>query len=194
MLQNEQYFSVGDDMRIYSMEPIMQYCLYKCMHPKCVFGTNDAMAMHEHMNEHITLMSFIQSKDTLSNEKRQYHSKFRECCYCHMKLGTNKELIEHVQRIHSWSIYQCSHCFYRTIERDNIVTHYRSHHPGTSTVRLCSHLGDKLAFQLTNQYQEEIETLHFPNMPQLKCAAGKFRNIPFAHFFEFCLLHLPIFF
>lgn len=150
--------------------PIMLYCLYKCMHQKCIFSTNDAEAMMEHMKQHILLIDAIKTRGKLTNQLRQFHSKFRECCYCANKLHSNVGLIDHVQQAHGASVFQCYHCFYRTIERDNMVQHYSTYHPSTTAVRISSHIAqaDINAVLPVNQYYDEIRN----DVPTKDCAAS----------------------
>lgn len=154
------------------IHPIMQYCMFKCMHEKCVFSCNDEELLRKHLEDHILLLDLMDTEEKLTNEMRRFHSKFRECCYCHMKMYTNEDLIKHIQHDHSQSIYQCQHCFYRCHEFDCIVMHNKTYHSNTNNIRLHIHLNDCLQYPITEQYHEEIYDTYLDRMPRIECVAG----------------------
>lgn len=128
-----------------SMCLITQFALFKCMHSNCIFSTDVEDKWTEHMVDHIKLMDVFQQKGWLTTTVRQNQIKFRECPYCPVEFGSNCEVTSHIEEEHRRSIFQCAHCFYRTIEMDNIVLHYQQFHENGNAEILLT--GDWRAFE-----------------------------------------------
>lgn len=103
---------------------LTQFALYKCMFSNCVFSTGDEDVWKVHMTEHMKFIDCALTNEIIKNQ----HMKFRDCPYCGIGLKSNLGVIQHIEEEHRRSIFQCMHCFYRTIEMDNMVLHYEEFH------------------------------------------------------------------
>lgn len=154
---------------------ITQFALYKCMHEQCIFATNKLEQWLVHMTVHIQLIDFFKKQEVLDKSTRSRLIKFRECSYCGYEAKANHDVVRHLEEEHHRSIFQCSLCFYRTIEYDNMMLHMNTYHPangGQQEVYLC---GDTLEFN-----QQDDETLDQDvenNVEKMKCGQGKAAEI-----------------
>lgn len=150
---------------------ITQFALYKCMHEKCIFATNSLKNWFIHMTVHIQLIDYYKKQNMIEKQTRDKLIKFRECAYCSYKAKKNDHILHHLEAEHHRSIFQCSLCFYRTIEMANMTLHMNNYHPsanGQNEVYLC---GDTLEF---NQQDEEmLEHGIDYNVKKIQCGQGK---------------------
>lgn len=107
----------------------MQFSLFKCMHPKCIFSTNDGSKFRIHIQSHEALISALDRENELASVVRDIQTRCRECPYC--PLNETSEIVDHIENDHKQSILQCGNCFYRSIELENIVLHTEKYHPST---------------------------------------------------------------
>lgn len=162
---------IGNRWKKPIIECVSQVALFKCMHPACIYSTDERQDMAIHMNSHLTFMKVI-ARDTagaLPKTTRDQQIKFRDCCYCDFEAHYNDELLEHIVDEHSRSIFQCSYCFYRCIEVDNIISHYKALHPAEKReILLC---GDSKEF--TQQDYEMMKDDCENHVEKFKCGQGK---------------------
>lgn len=155
---------------------ITQFALFKCMHSKCIFSTDNVVDMALHMDSHLTLIDVMKCQNgQLDKRIRDEQIKFRDCSYCDLEANFNNELLAHLVEEHSPSIFQCAHCFYRSIEVDNIILHYESFHAAEKPeILLC---GDVLEFgQQDNELlRDECEK----NIDKIKCGQSKTDSLSF---------------
>lgn len=98
----------------------------------------------------------------------------RDCCYCDSEARYNNELLSHIMQEHSYSLYQCSYCFYRSIEVDNMILHYQSLHPMEKPEILICENGHDVEFG-----QQDHEILSYEcekNIDKIECGQGTWRN------------------
>lgn len=154
-----------------SLGTLSQYALFKCMHSQCIFATDADEDMSIHMESHLTLIDVLKSRngDSMTKTMRDQQIQFRDCCYCNFEACTNNELINHIADEHGQSVFQCSHCFYRSIEVDHIMFHYESCHPNEKReVLLC---GETCEFR--QQDHEMLINDCEMNIEKIKCGQGK---------------------
>uniref|UniRef100_A0A182WN21 C2H2-type domain-containing protein n=1 Tax=Anopheles minimus TaxID=112268 RepID=A0A182WN21_9DIPT len=84
--------------------------LYKCMGSYCSFNTNNTSAMTSHLHGH---------EDSLDILK---------CAYCVASFNEIHELIAHIKVEHGQCRYQCSYCFYRSLDAANVLNHQKIYH------------------------------------------------------------------
>lgn len=110
--------------------PANLFDFYKCMHPNCIFSTNEKTSMQDHLMDHCAHIDIgVEKKDPID-----IHKKSRNCPYCYLgPFKTVHDLLFHMETIHSSCTYQCSHCYYRCNEMDSIVLHYEKFHPREET-------------------------------------------------------------
>lgn len=138
---------IHDNDRKCSIDTIRQYALYKCMFEKCLFATDSVKQWQFHMNAHLQLFGHFQSIDKTIRDRL---IKFRMCSYCEFQAKSDQQFIWHMEDEHRRSIFQCTNCFYRSIECDNIVSHMKIHHPENFEILLC---GEQRCFE---QHDKEI--------------------------------------
>lgn len=90
--------------------------LYKCMGINCNFTTNIRDKMFIHIQAHNNEIT-IGSNNT-----------YLECCYCDLKFIKSDILLDHIDKTHNICNYQCTKCFYRSIDAYNIITHFDLYH------------------------------------------------------------------
>lgn len=148
---------------------ISQFALYKCMLDKCVYATNTKDSFEIHIKMHDQVIDYFEKENFFdNNQTRDKLNKFRECAYCNYKSKANHQLIEHMEKMHRRCIFQCSNCFYRTIEVDNILLHQKTYHPtGENAILLC---GEKREF---HQQDEDILGKADQNVMKIRCGQGK---------------------
>ncbi|XP_037908837.1 uncharacterized protein LOC119650279 [Hermetia illucens] len=107
------------------LSDISLFAFFKCMGNDCHFTTNDSNKMAEHLGLHSE-----QTDNGACTEQTTESNVFSwlECCYCSTWAGTVMQLIAHITAKHSRDIYQCPHCFYRSCEDYNVVTHLKHYH------------------------------------------------------------------
>lgn len=110
------------------LRPITLYALYKCMAENCIYSTNDATKMLAHMADHEKLVKYYMRMNGTKELSRRKKCGWLECAYCSHIADLNSLLVQHIEREHSSSPFQCSHCFYRTIEIANMDSHIVQHH------------------------------------------------------------------
>lgn len=135
-----------DTARKSRIHVITQFTFYKCMLAMCHFGTNSSKLFRKHMEMHEQVIKHFENYNLLGDGMRlEKLLTFRECPYCRHKSESNEQLLEHMENVHSASILQCAHCFYRSIEVDYMILHRNVHHPNsTEAILLC---GKKREFQ-----------------------------------------------
>lgn len=164
----------GDYAKKPSINLFTQFALYKCMHEHCIFATDDKEKWNKHMDQHLNVIEVCASMMKIQNKPlfrtmRNELIKFRGCPYCGEEFKSNHSHHEHMEEVHRRSIFQCAHCFYRTIEMDNIVLHYEKYH----TNERC----EVLMYGDIREYgegdDESHDTLCDQNVPKIKCSQGK---------------------
>lgn len=106
--------------------PANWFDFYKCMHPNCIFSTNERTDMQDHIKDHFIHIDIgVKERDPID-----IHKKCRICPYCCLgPFQTVNNFLNHMETMHSSCTYQCSYCYYRCIEMDSIVLHYEKIHP-----------------------------------------------------------------
>lgn len=148
---------------------ITQFSLFKCMHLQCIFATNSMKQWNDHMEMHLKFIEVFMKENVIHKNTRDEMKKFRECPYCGWHAPNNQHFIRHMQDYHHRSIFQCSYCFYRTSEMDNIVLHHETHHAERDRdILLC---GNKREFE----EKDEEEQRHICDLyvTKIKCGQGK---------------------
>lgn len=110
------------------LRSITLYALYKCMAKNCIFSTNDAEKISTHMADHEKLVQFYMRTKKIVHLSRRLKSGWLECAYCSYIADSRFSIVDHTKREHASSPFQCSHCFYRTIEIANMHSHIVLHH------------------------------------------------------------------
>lgn len=160
-----------DTARKSCINAISQYAMYKCMLEKCHFATNASKLFRKHMEMHEQVIDYYQQKKLLIGDTHQRLIKFRECAYCPFKAEANDQFIEHVERAHRSSILQCAHCYYRSIEVDNMLLHRNAYHPSSyEAILLC---GEKRGFQ---PHDEDILKNANRNVKKIRCGQNQGRQ------------------
>lgn len=158
---------VNDDAKKRDINTLTQFALYKCMNKWCTYATNLEENWEIHKKEHTNLLNVLNSKELIDNKDDQLTlAKFHECCYCGDKN-------QHMEMEHSGSIFQCSFCFYRTTEMDNIVQHMETYHPNADREMLLCELSRK--FQPKDE--SDIRNGCQENVTKIKCAKGKMHAV-----------------
>lgn len=162
----------GDDAKKPSLNLITQFALYKCMHDKCIYATDKQDDWVVHMDSHIKLIDIISERyPKLPKIVRDKLKKFRECPYCDTESKSNADVVRHMVEDHSGSIFQCAHCYYRTIEMDNIVLHYETFHANKPK--------EILLYGIKREYEEKHEEEHrigcLDHVDKIKCGQGNIR-------------------
>lgn len=92
-----------------------QFSLFKCMHPKCLFATNDEDKWQVHMSKHIDMFDILTKRNQnqiLQKTIREKLIKFRECPYCHYQAKADHQFMSHMVD-HCRNTYQvCRDSFY----------------------------------------------------------------------------------
>ncbi|XP_055311887.1 uncharacterized protein LOC129574228 isoform X2 [Sitodiplosis mosellana] len=142
-----------------AIDLMTQFALYKCMHPMCLYATNDDQNWESHMDKHLDMFDVLTKRNAvIGKATRDQHIKFRDCPYCPHQAKANYQVLDHMAE-HRRNAFQCAHCFYRCLEMDNIVMHYEKYHIGKSCdVLLCSEYvehfedrdEDQIKFDLAN--------------------------------------------
>uniref|UniRef100_A0A182RIV4 C2H2-type domain-containing protein n=1 Tax=Anopheles funestus TaxID=62324 RepID=A0A182RIV4_ANOFN len=84
--------------------------LYKCMGSYCSYSTNDTGAMISHLHGHEDYVDIL------------------KCAYCVASFKEIHELIAHIKIEHGQCRYQCSYCFYRSLDAANVLNHQKIYH------------------------------------------------------------------
>lgn len=100
--------------------------LFKCMAADCIFTTNDANAMHQHIENHEI---YVPPQNMSNAQPISCDSSWLDCAYCEHLADNTKNLIDHITKAHLSSIYQCAYCFYRSVEASNVESHMKTYHP-----------------------------------------------------------------
>lgn len=121
------------------------------------------------MGVHIQLMEYFNQQGCLPKANRDF-IKFRDCPYCCFEARADHQVIRHMEEEHRRSIFQCSSCFYRTIEMDNMLLHMKDYHPtnGREQVFLC---GD--AREFSDQDHEIIDQDCANHVKKISCGQGE---------------------
>lgn len=148
---------------------ITQFALYKCMHGACLFSCDSEQKWETHMAQHLKLIEVLQTKNLLNNEYRAELIKYRECAYCPFEAKKNSQLSRHMDMEHRRNTFQCTHCFYRTIEMDNMVFHMSKYHANANR--------EILLYGTHREFQEsDAETLidgSLQYIAEIPCNLGK---------------------
>lgn len=167
------------------------------MHPKCLYATDNPQNWEIHMAKHIDMIDVLDKRLNMDKEIRSTHIKYRECPYCQYEAKANFQTIAHMEQTHCRSAFQCEHCFYRSIEMDNMISHYEMHHKDKSRkILLCN---DEVEFQQSDE--EQLKSYCDQNVEKIKCGQGK-KNFSHSHdeffffsnnlFIEFCFQKLAV--
>lgn len=75
-----------------------QFALYKCMHPECVYATDNEQHWESHMKKHIQMIDVLTKcyGEDFGKTIRNKHIKFRECPYCMHMAKSNFQVINHM--------------------------------------------------------------------------------------------------
>lgn len=163
---------------------ISQFALYKCMYEQCIFATNSEQHWKAHTDMHCQYIEYFKKKINekmqigLNRTLRERLIKFRECPYCDFQAKADTQFVNHMNEEHRKSIFQCGHCFYRSIEMDNMVLHNQEHHlnvtdpslPGRNEILVCC---EKREFDQHNE--EVLGELSDQYVQKIKCGQGKNR-------------------
>lgn len=84
--------------------------LYKCMGSYCSFTTNDTDAMVVHLQNHEDLLEILR------------------CAYCVLTFNQIGEMVAHIKIEHGQCRFQCSYCFYRSLDAANVLNHQKIYH------------------------------------------------------------------
>ncbi|XP_052888830.1 uncharacterized protein LOC128297259 [Anopheles moucheti] len=84
--------------------------LYKCMGSYCSFNTNNTSEMLSHLHAHEDSVDIL------------------KCAYCVATFKEIHELIAHIKIEHGQCRYQCSYCFYRSLDSANVFNHQKIYH------------------------------------------------------------------
>lgn len=149
---------------------VSQFALFKCMHSHCIFATHNVNDAAIHMDSHLTFIDVLKCKyGNLAKAIRDEQIKFRDCPYCDLEADYNNELLTHIMEEHSQSIFQCSYCFYRTVEVDNMVLHHETHHSDEKPEVLLCGEGREFGQQDYEILRDECEK----NVDKILCGQGK---------------------
>lgn len=133
---------------------------YKCMHPNCIFSTNEKSTMQYHSNDHYIHIDI---------------KKYLNCPYCSLGPAYSAyDLLHHMETTHSRCTYQCSYCYYRCIEMDSIVLHYEKFHPNN----------EKKVYVVNNQQEFGLDQIERMHEGKLKNSKTKIQKINQFHEFE----------
>lgn len=135
---------------------------FKCMDKFCAFFTSDAEIFRAHFEFH--------EKDY---QERTREQTSKACCYCFFKANDINELIDHVQSIHKYDIYQCMYCFYRSVSFGNVQNHIEVFHPNKNAMAIeCAPTKRKSKSQAIT----EIQNSDFikASVPPMVCCNKKF--------------------
>lgn len=146
-----------------------QFSLFKCMHEKCLYATDNMQSFEMHMAKHIDMLDVLTKRGMITKVTRDNHIKFRECPYCKNveKFPTNFKTMAHMEQ-HCRNAFQCAHCFYRCREMDYMVLHYEQYHKNKRYEILLCH--DEIEFEQTD---EETVRKSCENIENIKCGQGK---------------------
>ena len=92
--------------------------LFKCMDSRCHFTTQEAELFLNHL-------CHAHERKSSQTSAENFH---RLCSYCTLREKDLKSLVHHINDVHIFDVYQCSHCFYRSRERQTCVEHFKLHH------------------------------------------------------------------
>lgn len=138
--------------------------LYKCMGTNCIFTTEDAAAMLVHLKNHEKLAE----EEIAMTGKAGDTDSWLECPYCDEISASCALLVDHINSVHSNSIYQCNRCFYRSVARFNLYMHSKQcHGDNESDISIYHCKGDTL------NTAEEMQTLPMGRtkfLKPVKCA------------------------
>lgn len=145
-----------------------QFALYKCMHEKCLYATDNQQNWEIHMAKHLDMFDVLtKHHGAIVKLTRDIQKKFRDCPYCVNEEKANFKVVGHMEE-HSRNAFQCAHCFYRTIEMDNMVLHYGMFHEGKSTdILLCN---EQVEFEQKDE--EQLQANCDQNIMKIKCGQG----------------------
>lgn len=100
--------------------------LFKCMAIDCIFTTSCHEIMLKHLSNHEDFL--IQQAAIATIHLHQDTSSWLECCYCDEILGSCALLVKHIEIEHASSIFQCTLCFYRSVDPENVSSHIEKYH------------------------------------------------------------------
>lgn len=121
------------------------------MAEKCPFVTNDKNAMRNHLEDHYKMTQMLDKNkemnlNLLENDERMRSCIYgwENCAYCNYTAIKPECLVDHVFTHHSKSIFQCSECFYRTIDIGMFPHHFNLAHSNDNnkTILLCGLIPD----------------------------------------------------
>lgn len=152
---------------------ITQFALYKCMHGVCLFACDSEENWKIHMEQHLNLIDVLAEKKLLKREYRAELVKFRECAYCGSEPNEKTPLrmdavCRHMEMEHRRNTFQCAHCYYRTIEIDNMILHMEKYHRDSDREILL--YGVNREFQDSDK--DELEQCH-QKIARIRCNLGK---------------------
>lgn len=88
-----------------------QFALYKCMHPWCVYGTDNEQHWESHMKKHIQMIDVLTKHlPDLGKAGRDEHIQFRKCPYCLHMAKSNFQVINHMAQHRRNAFQVCFPC------------------------------------------------------------------------------------
>lgn len=150
------------------LDDVALFAPYKCMSTLCYFTT----ALPEQMTKHL----IFHEKKFYSAVIKPEIKDYLECAYCTDRLETVIGLIEHIDATHGDSIFQCSFCFYRSVDAYSVEIHLKNYHADREKIVLICNGFDAatLEHQLTNVISEQCE--HLIPVKCEECAESKFEK------------------
>lgn len=103
--------------------------LFKCMDPQCSFATNSSATFYNHLCQHEMDKRLGKIQETF----------YLQCSYCLFKASHTKILAHHINDVHSFDLYQCGNCFFRSREIETCYQHSLKYHSELSkTIYKCA--------------------------------------------------------
>lgn len=135
---------------------------FKCMAATCSFCTHNRSDFLEHIKSHEL---FVEDQLLTNASNSMDTTSWLECSYCDMVADSCNDLVAHLTHEHMNCIYQCGHCFYRSMMASHIVTHRTLHH---KELPLSVIVSDKTATKIDVNF-EELLMCQKANVKPLKC-------------------------
>jgi hypothetical protein len=127
---------------------------YKCMGSKCNYSTNLSIEFSSHLEMHKRIFDHQDFKNVV------------KCAYCEFAGSDGSDLMTHLLTIHASEKLACTKCFYRSISKYNVRTHFKKYHDKTLQIFMkCKHT-KKLTVSETSK--EAVE-LRQTNVLPIKC-------------------------
>lgn len=156
------------------LREISLIALYKCMAIDCIFTTSDKRKMHKHLINHEEMPATATQTTNSGYYINGDQSSWLECSYCEEVSDSCGALVKHIETEHITSIYQCSSCFYRSVDMQNVRSHIKDYHSNSSdqNIFVCGLKMEKLSDEIEYMLTEQTK------IPKIFCAepGNKFIN------------------